>query len=249
MNYCIFVVYLLKKRIMNKFFEEPICKQCNLEIKTIFKKLSPEQIEYATNNKSCSVVKKGTVLYQEGNRISGIYCINKGVLKIYKTGTEGKEQIIKFAKKGDVIGYRSVIISEPACTSVKVIEDAVLCFISSQELYHLLRENSEFGIEMLQIACKELGEANDYITDIAQKSVKERLAEILLHLKDEFGVNNEEVINLNLTREELANIIGTATESVIRLLSEFKSEGIIELQGRKIKILDASKLKKISNIF
>jgi CRP-like cAMP-binding protein len=234
---------------MNKFFEEPICKQCNLEIKTIFKKLSPEQIEYATNNKSCSVVKKGTVLYQEGNRISGIYCINKGVLKIYKTGTEGKEQIIKFAKKGDVIGYRSVIISEPACTSVKVIEDAVLCFISSQELYHLLRENSEFGIEMLQIACKELGEANDYITDIAQKSVKERLAEILLHLKDEFGVNNEEVINLNLTREELANIIGTATESVIRLLSEFKSDGIIELQGRKIKILDASKLKKISNIF
>lgn len=249
MKYCIFVVYLLKKRIMNKFFEEPICKQCNLEIKTIFKKLSPEQIEYATNNKSCSVVKKGTVLYQEGNRISGIYCINKGVLKIYKTGTEGKEQIIKFAKKGDVIGYRSVIISEPACTSVKVIEDAVLCFISSQELYHLLRENSEFGIEMLQIACKELGEANDYITDIAQKSVKERLAEILLHLKDEFGVNNEEVINLNLTREELANIIGTATESVIRLLSEFKSDGIIELQGRKIKILDASKLKKISNIF
>jgi CRP-like cAMP-binding protein len=102
---------------------------------------------------------------------------------------------------------------------------------------------------MLQIACKELGEANDYITDIAQKSVKERLAEILLHLKDEFGVNNEEVINLNLTREELANIIGTATESVIRLLSEFKSDGIIELQGRKIKILDASKLKKISNIF
>ncbi|MBN2777757.1 MAG: Crp/Fnr family transcriptional regulator [Bacteroidales bacterium] len=234
---------------MNKFFEEPICKQCNLEIKTIFKKLSPEQIEYATNNKNCSIVKKGTVLYQEGNRISGIYCINKGVLKIYKTGTEGKEQIIKFAKKGDVIGYRSVIISEPACTSVKVIEDAVLCFISSQELYHLLRENSEFGIEMLQIACKELGEANDYITDIAQKSVKERLAEILLHLKDEFGVNNEEVINLNLTREELANIIGTATESVIRLLSEFKSDGIIELQGRKIKILDASKLKKISNIF
>lgn len=234
---------------MNKFFDEPICKQCNLEIKTIFKKLTPQQIEYLTNNKTCSIVKRGTVLYQEGHRTSGIYCINKGILKIYKTGIEGKEQIIKFAKKGDVIGYRSVIISEPACTSVKVIEDAVLCFISSQELYQILRENSEFGIEMLQIACKELGEANNYITDIAQKSVKERLAEILLQLKNEFGVNNEEVINLTLTREELANIIGTATESVIRLLSEFKSEGIIELHGRKIKILDASKLKKISNIF
>lgn len=234
---------------MTKFFEEPVCKDCNLEIKTIFKKLTPEQIEYLTNNKTCSINKRGTVLYQEGNRISGIYCINKGILKIYKTGTEGKEQIIKFAKKGDIVGYRSVIISEPACTSVKVIEDATLCFISSQELYHLLKENSEFGIEMLQIACKELGEANDYLTDIAQKSVKERLAEILLHLKEEFGVNNEEIINITLTREELANIIGTATESVIRLLSEFKSDGIIELQGRKIRLKDESKLKKISNTF
>ncbi len=234
---------------MTKFFEEPICKDCNLEIRTIFKKLTPDQIDYLTANKSCNIVKKGTLLYQEGNRISGIYCVNKGVLKIFKTGTEGKEQIIKFAKKGDIIGYRSVIIAEPACTSVKVLEDAVLCHISSQDLYHLLKVNSEFGIEMLQISCKELGEANDYLTDIAQKSVKERLAEILLHLKDEFGVTNEDIININLTREELANIIGTATESVIRLLSEFKSDGIIELQGRKIKLKDVNKLKKISNTF
>lgn len=234
---------------MAKFFEEPICKECNLEFRTIFKKLTPDQVDFLTSNKTCSMVKRGTVLYQEGNRISGIYCVSKGILKIYKTGTEGKEQIIKFAKKGDVVGYRSTLISEPACTSVKVLEDATLCYISSQELYHLLKANSEFGIELLQIACKELGEANDYLTDIAQKSVKERLAEILIHLKDEFGVNSEEIINITLTREELANIIGTATESVIRLLSEFKSDGIIELQGRKIKLVDLNKLKKISNTF
>jgi len=234
---------------MAKFFEEPICKECNLEFRTIFKKLTPDQVDFLTSNKTCSMVKRGTVLYQEGNRISGIYCVSKGILKIYKTGTEGKEQIIKFAKKGDVVGYRSTLISEPACTSVKVLEDATLCYISSQELYHLLKANSEFVIELLQIACKELGEANDYLTDIAQKSVKERLAEILIHLKDEFGVNSEEIINITLTREELANIIGTATESVIRLLSEFKSDGIIELQGRKIKLVDLNKLKKISNTF
>jgi CRP-like cAMP-binding protein len=249
--FSIFLILSLPKiyKNMTKFFEEPICRDCNLEIRTIFKKLTPDQIDYLTANKSCNIVKKGTLLYQEGNRVSGIYCVNKGVLKIFKTGTEGKEQIIKFAKKGDIIGYRSVIISEPACTSVKVLDDAVLCHISSQDLYHLLKVNSEFGIEMLQIACKELGEANDYLTDIAQKSVKERLAEILLHLKDEFGVTNEGIININLTREELANIIGTATESVIRLLSEFKSDGIIELQGRKIKLKDVNKLKKISNTF
>ena len=234
---------------MNKSFDEPTCEQCTQDFKTIFCKLTPEQLEYLNSVKSCTVVKKGRILYEEGNRITGIFCINKGILKVYKTGIEGKEQIIKFAKPGEVIGYRSVINSEPACTSVKILEDAVLCHIISQDLYHLLRENSEFGIELLQIACKELGEANNYITDIAQKSVRERLAEILLHLKDEFGINPEGIINIVLTREELANIIGTATESVIRLLSEFKNEGIIELQGRKIKLLDLNKLKKISNVF
>lgn len=234
---------------MNKNFEEPACKNCNLEFSTIFKSLTLEQLDYLTANKTCSLVKKGTILYEEGNRVSGMYCVNNGILKIYKTGIEGKEQIIKFAKPGDVIGYRSVVNKEPACTSVKVLEDATLCHITTQELYHLLKENSEFGIEMLHIACNELGEANDYLTDIAQKSVKERLAEILLHLKEEFGENNEGLINISLTREELANIIGTATESVIRLLSEFKSEGIIQLQGRRIKLVDIARLEKISNTF
>jgi CRP-like cAMP-binding protein len=234
---------------MSRILEEPHCNDCNRDFGTIFKKLKASQIEYLNNNKTCTQVKKGKILYEEGHRITGIFCVNKGILKIYKTGIEGKEQIIKFAKPGDVIGYRSVINAEPACTSVKVLEDAILCHISSQELYQLLRENSEFGIEMLQIACAELGEANNYITDIAQKSVRERLAEILIQLKDDFGTNQEGIINLALTREELANIIGTATESVIRLLSEFKNEGIIELQGRKVKILNAAKLKKISNVF
>ncbi|HOZ30417.1 MAG TPA: Crp/Fnr family transcriptional regulator [Bacteroidales bacterium] len=234
---------------MNRIFVEATCEECNKQFKTIFCKLTPEQLEYLHNTKSCTTVKKGRILYEEGNRISGIFCISKGILKIYKTGVEGKEQIIKFAKPGDVIGYRSVINGEPACTSVKVLEDAVVCHINSQDLYHLLKGNSEFGIELLQVACKELGEANDYITDIAQKSVRERLAEILLHLKDEFGISAEGIINISLTREELANIIGTATESVIRLLSEFRNEGLIELQGRKIKLLDMNKIKKISSSF
>jgi CRP-like cAMP-binding protein len=232
---------------MNKNFEEPICDNCNIEHKTIFKKLTPEEIEYLNLNKVCNVYEKGTILYKERSRISGIYCINKGILKIYKTGIEGREQIIRFAKPGEIIGYRSVINGENACTSVKILENATLCFIGSQHLYQLLKNNNEFTVDLLHVACKELGEANSYITNIAQKSVKERLAEVLLQLRFEFGVNNDGIINITLTREELANVIGTATESVIRLLSEFKSGKIIELFGRKIKILDINKLKKISN--
>lgn len=230
--------------VMIKNFEEPVCDNCALKFNILFKKLTPLQLEILNSTKICSLYEKGTVLYKEGGRSLGVYCIHSGVLKLYKTGIEGKEQIIHFAKTGDVIGYRSAIIGEPACTSVKVLEDSVLCFINTNTLYTLLRENSEFAIDLLNIACKELGWANNYITDIAQKSVKERIAEILLKLKSEFGVDDDGIINIGLTREEIANIVGTATESVIRILSDFKSEKIIELYGRKVKIIDENKLKK-----
>ncbi len=101
---------------------------------------------------------------------------------------------------------------------------------------------------MLQIVCKELREANDYITDIAQKTVRERLAEVLLLLKDSFELDNSNTLQISLTREELANIVGTATESVIRLLSEFKQDKLIELQGRKIKLLNIKALTRVANL-
>jgi CRP-like cAMP-binding protein len=103
-------------------------------------------------------------------------------------------------------------------------------------------------MDLLQLACKELGEANSYITDIAQKSVRERLAEVLLNLKENFGLNQSQVLQISLTREELANIVGTATESVIRLLSEFKEDQIIELQGRQIRIINNAALAKLANL-
>jgi CRP-like cAMP-binding protein len=101
----------------------------------------------------------------------------------------------------------------------------------------------------MQTTCKELGEANTFITDIAQKTVRERLAEVLLKLRDTFQYDQEGVLLISLTREELANIVGTATESVIRLLSEFKHDKLIDLNGRKIKLLDIKRLEKISNAF
>jgi len=101
----------------------------------------------------------------------------------------------------------------------------------------------------MQITCKELGEANAYITDIAQKTVRERLAEILIHLKNDFGLDSNKILQISLTREELANIVGTATESVIRLLSEFKQDRLIELNGRKIRILDEAGLIRIGNLY
>lgn len=101
----------------------------------------------------------------------------------------------------------------------------------------------------MQITCKELGQANTYITDIAQKTVRKRLAEILVQLRNDFDLDEENVLKITLTREELANIVGTATETIIRLLSEFKQDKLIELNRRKIKVLNLPGLMKVGNIF
>lgn len=200
-------------------------------------------------DKSTEHYKRGSIIYREGSRINGCYCIQQGIIKVFKTGIDGKEQIIRFAQPGDIIGFRSVLSNELACTTAEVIDEAALCYIPAETLIYLVKHNGNFSMELMQLTCKELGEANAYITDIAQKTVRERLAEILIHLKDDFGLDENNILQISLTREELANIIGTATESVIRLLSEFKHDRLIELNGRKIKILDESGLIRIANIY
>jgi CRP-like cAMP-binding protein len=233
-----------------KHFTHTNCSEgCLAKNYNLFRHLTPEELAKIDQVRNSEIHKRGTVLYHEGNRINGFYCIQSGILKIYKTGIDGKEQIIRFAKPGDLIGFRSVMSNETACTSAEVIEDTICCYIPGDTLIELVKSNGSFSLELLQITCKELGEANSYITDIAQKTVRERLAEVLIHLKDEFGMDENSVLKINLTREELANIVGTATESVIRLLSEFKNDRLIELNGRKIKLLDSRKIQKIANLF
>lgn len=226
----------------------PTCEECIAKDHPIFKDLSPNELDSLNFDKGCSAYKRGNIIYHEDNRINGYYCVNSGIVKMYKTGIDGKEQIIRFAKKGDIIGYRSVLSKELACTTAKVIEDAMLCFIPADSLFDLVKNNSGFAMNLMQLTCKELGEANNYITDIAQKTVRERLAEVLLLLKDRFDLDEDQILKISLTREELANLVGTATESVIRLLSEFKGDQLIELQGRKIKMLNLPGLHKVANL-
>lgn len=227
----------------------PSCDSCSLRSVTIFKNLSPDEHEMLSLDITHDFFKKGSIVYHEGSRITGCYCVNKGIVKIYKTGIDGKEQIITFAKKGNIIGFRSVLTGELACTTAKVIEDASLCFIPGDSLINLVKRNGNFSMDLMQLACTELGQSNAYITDIAQKTVRERLAEVLLQLKENFDLDENNFLLITLTREELANIVGTATESIIRLLSEFKNDGLIELQGRKIKLIDINALKKMANMY
>lgn len=158
---------------MRTMLKRPTDDDTDLAGFLLFKKLTDEELNRLNFEKSCSSYRKGTIVYREGSRLTGFYCVTRGIIKIFKTGIDGKEQIIRFAKRGEIIAYRSLLSQELACTTAKVIEEAVLCHVPYQTLLYLIQNNWQFAHHMLQIVCRELREANDYITDIAQKSVRE----------------------------------------------------------------------------
>jgi len=213
---------------------------------SILRHLDFEELAFMEETTEIRQYKKGEVIFLEGKRIAGCYVVLTGIVKQYKTGGEGRDYIIRLAKPFEMLGYRSVMSEEPACHTSSVLEDSDLCYIPKECLHHLVKTNGNFALELLQIACRELEDSHSMITDIAQKSVKERLSELLLMLKNKFGVNETGQINISLSREELANAVGTATESVIRILSEFKTEKLITINGKKITILNEKALEKIA---
>ncbi len=241
------VAYLLC--IMKKYQESKSSESIYLKSFDIFKGLTDAELESINQSLICDSYKRGDIIYSEGSRINGSYIVSSGVLKIYKTGFDGKEQIIRFAKEGDLIGFRSIVSDELACTTARVIQDAVLCYFPGDVITSFIKGNPEFAMALMRLTCRELGESNKYLTDIAQKTVRERLAEVLLLLMDTFDLDDNHTLQISLTREELANMVGTATESVIRLLSEFKSDKLIELNGRNIKLLDIPKLIKVGHVY
>ncbi|KAB2814046.1 Crp/Fnr family transcriptional regulator [Phaeocystidibacter luteus] len=226
------------------------CANCGKRHLSLFKDLTSEEVDELNNVKACTSFKKGQIMMSEGSRPNGVFCIHSGKAKLHRLGQNGKDQIIRFAVNGDLIGYRSLLSEEPLSATVEALEDVHACYIPKQVLFSFLEKNPKFSLNILRMACHELGEAGKLITDIAQKSVRERLAEVLLMLKAQFGLNEETgAIDITLTREEIANMVGTATESVIRLISEFKGDGLIEVKGRNITILDEAQLVRVGKVF
>ena len=160
--------------------------------------------------------------------------------------SNGKDQIVKLVKPGELLGQRSMISDEVANLSAVALEDMEVCFIPKMEIINFFNENNEFSMNLMRTICGDLKDSDDHMVSMAQKTVKARLAETLLYLHETFGKNEDDTLRIQLSREELAGMIGTATESCIRLLSDFKKLGLIELVGKKIVLKDVSKLKKLS---
>ncbi len=222
------------------------CEQCIVREFSSLKALNKEELVKLAECKTSRTIKKGETIFEEGDTINGIYCVKDGVCKLSKLSPNGKDQIVKLIKKGELLGQRSLISDEPVNLSAVALEDMQVCFIPKSEIMGFFDKNNQFSMNVMKTICGDLKEADENMVNMAQKTVKERLAETLLHLHDTFGVNADKTLKIQLSREELASMIGTATESCIRLLSDFNKLGLIELTGKKITLKDISKLKKMA---
>lgn len=210
--------------------------------------LSEEVFSKYINSRRKLTFHKGEIAFDENENPNGVYFIEKGTMKLSKMGVYGKEQILRFIKDGDLVGYRSVLIGETFKAKAEAMTDVQATFVPKDIFLHLLEIDPKLSFAMLQKFAYELGESSNTITFLAQKTVRERLAEVLLLLEQKLGTDPEGYIKISLTREEIANLIGTATESAIRLISEFKQDHLIETEGRNIKILNHEKLIKVGHV-
>lgn len=206
-----------------------------------------EQTEYEIEKKIINY-RKGETIFKEGSAPKGIYYIVNGTAKLFKVGFNGKEQIIRFAKESDILGYRSILSEEAFGASATAMSNVEIYFVPEKYFIRILEMYPKLSFNILKRIAKDLGDSTRTITFLAQKTVRERLAEVLLLLEKKLGVDADGFINISLTREEVANLIGTATESAIRLISEFKADQLIEVVGRKIKILEHNKLTKLGHV-
>lgn len=221
------------------------CEQCIVREFGSLKALNKEELVKMATCKTSMTIKKGDFLFEEGESVDGIYCIKDGVCKLSKLSSNGKDHIVKLVKSGELLGQRSMISDEPANLSATALEDMEVCFIPRKEVIQFFNTNNQFSMNIMKSICGDLKESDDHMVSMAQKTAKERLAETLIYLEDTFGKNADGSLRIQLSREELSGLIGTATESCIRILSEFNKNGYIGLNGKKISITDKNKLKRL----
>jgi CRP-like cAMP-binding protein len=212
-----------------------------------FSRLPLEDRAYINSFKSSTFVKRGQTIFHEGKPPGGIYCLNEGKIKIFRLGNDGKEQVVRIVTPTNFFGLRALISGWTYSTSAVTFEDSVICFIPKRPFLKVILKYPEVSHCLMVMLSTMLEDAENKLLSLAQKPLRERLAEALLTLHELFnkhGGNN----HINLSRTDIANIVGTASECVIRMLSEFKDDRIIDINGRKISILDLDELKRIARI-
>jgi CRP-like cAMP-binding protein len=217
--------------------------------KSVFTVLTLKEKEFLKQNYTCAFYKKGEIIFKEGDKPMGLMILAEGKVKIFKEGVGGREQIVRMAKPIGFIGYRALFAEENHTATAVAIEDCVSCIVDKESVFRVMRSNAELSMSVIQSFASELGFSHDRTVTLTQKHIRGRLAESLIFLKDTYGYEDDnKTIKIYLSREDVANLSNMTTSNAIRTLSTFAQEGVIAIDGRKIRILDLPKLERISEL-
>lgn len=206
-----------------------------------------EELHRLSADRKIHYFKKKEMLYMEGDEPNGIIFINKGKVKTYKTNENGKEFITALHLAGDFIGYIDLIENTEYRESAEAMEDVEISVIPKQDFFALLYSNRDVAAKFIKMLSNNLQESEEKLINLAYNSVRKRVADALLSLHHRYKTENEITSRFSVSREDLASMVGTATESVIRTLSDFKDERLIDIREKNIHILDADKLGRMKN--
>ncbi len=206
-----------------------------------------ESLKKLSEERDIRNYKKKTDIYKEGSFPKGIYFVNKGKVKTYQTNELGKELITELHKEGDFFGYLSLLKDEKYTSSATTLEDSEVYMIPKDDFFSLIYKNAEISKKFIEILSDNLKEKEKQLVKLAYNSVRKRVAEALVKLSDKYKKENETNFSMNVSREDLSNMVGTATETVIRTLSDFKEDKLIEINGGTISIINYAKLASMKN--
>jgi CRP-like cAMP-binding protein len=212
----------------------------------IFSDLDLNHLELVRKFKVMNHYKKGQTLFTEGSPNLGLYCINSGKIKVSRDAPDGKETILRIVGSGDLLGHQNLLANEMNANTATMIEDGSVCFVERKFINELLRTETTVALNIIRKLSAEMNASENRNAGLSNKNVRERLAELLLSLKNSYGIPeaHRTRLDIKLTREEMASLVGTANETIIRFISEFKDEGILEQEGKIIFLLDHDKLLK-----
>ena len=209
--------------------------------------LNSEEKRTLTDNFHIQTFRKNEMIYSEGEKATQLMCLLKGKVKIYKDGVGGRSQIIRLIRPVQYFGYRAYFANEDYVTAASAFESATIGFLPMEIVETQIRKNNQLAYFFIKELAKDLGISDARTVNLTQKHIRGRLAELLIVLKENYGLEEDgATLNIYMAREDLANLSNMTTSNAIRTLSCFANEKIIVVDGRKIKIIDEEKLKKIS---
>ncbi len=225
------------------------CGSCLDDPKSVFAVLTSEQKKLLKENVTCVTYKRHETIFKEGFKPSGLIYLAKGQAKICKEGISRREQIIRLVKSGEFLGYRALFAEDYYSASAVALEESIVCIIDKKTLFEVMKQNCEFNMKIIKMLAVELGLSESRTVSLTQKYLRGRLAESLLFLIETFGFESDgKTIKVRMSREDLASLSNMTTSNAIRTLYSFADEGVIELEGKKIKVIDIEKLEQISNL-